>query len=129
MQTGAYLDVEYAQVFESIRSVLFCVCYWDVLDLFGLPVAISKGEIGDGPVHLGLEFHMAHGRTIPSSVKLALINEWITRVFGLEKVERREMVSLLGTMPFCAFSVKHGGLALRPLFRSAHRQVVPYRAK
>ena len=71
----AYLDDENAQVLGIHRGVLFNLCHWDILEIFDLPVAVSKGEIGVGLVHLGLEFHLALGRTIPSRDKFELIDE------------------------------------------------------
>ena len=76
----AYLDDESAQVLGFYRGVLFSLCHWDVLENFDLLVAVSRGEIGGGLVHLGLQLHLALVWPIHSRDKLELIDEWITRV-------------------------------------------------
>ena len=91
----AYLDDENAQVLGFHRGILFYLCHWGILEIFDLPVAVSKEEIGNGLVYLGLEFLLALGRTISSRDKPDLIDEWITRVCNQRTIERLELFSLL----------------------------------
>ena len=46
---------------------------------------------------------MALGLAIPSRDKPDLIDEWITRVCNQKAIERLELYSLLGKLPFCVF--------------------------
>jgi hypothetical protein len=118
-----YIDDEMAQLLGRIRGVFMFVAYFDVMDESELPYALDKLEMGDGIINLGIQFFLREGFTCPSEDKLQLILEWTTRIIHLERVERYELISLAGFLAFSSFSVLHGKLLLRPLYRAAHQKL------
>ena len=114
---------------------------WDFIERFSLiyalvytrkfryPCRCVKRGNRRWPVSSWPQFHLALGRTIPSRDNHEQIDEWITRVCNRRAIGRLELYSPLGTLPFCEFSVGHGRHTLRPIFRSAHRQVASHRPK
>jgi hypothetical protein len=118
-----YIDDEMAQLLGRMRGVFMFVVYFDVMDESELPYALDKLELGDGVVNLGIQFFLREGFTCPSGDKLQLILEWTDRIIQLERVERCELISLAGFLAFSSFSVLHGKLLLRPLYRAAHQKL------
>lgn len=123
-----FIDDEMSLDMGRIRAIVGLVFYFDVMKAFELPVSLPKCYLGDGLPLLGIEFYNRAAFTRPSEDKLDMLDDWLGRVVRLPQIEREELISLAHTLNFCAFSIPHGRLLLRPVHRAAHQRLAIWKA-